>query len=116
MKDLNQCKWCEASIKIGDGPTARPEWKRWRCNGCGAFGYINDPTNEELDRVYKTAWQDSELSGTFAAGSTTEHIAYSLLNAIRWSPSTNDKCLDYGGGRGHFANALLNNPSCHLDG
>jgi len=103
---MNQCKWCGASTKVGNGPVTKPEWKRWRCNGCGAFGYINDPSHEVLSKVYETAWRDSECSGTFAAGSTNEQIASSLLDAVRFSPF-GSRSLDYGGGKGHFANALL---------
>ena len=48
---MNQCKWCCASIKIGPGPDDRADWNRWKCDGCGAFGYVNDPDPEELELI-----------------------------------------------------------------
>ena len=50
--------------------------------------------------------EDSDSSGDFAMGSTDELIAFSLLDSVKYSPITK-KCLDYGGGKGHFANALI---------
>lgn len=44
--------------------------------------------------------------GASAIGSTSEQIANSLLNAVKWTPS-NNKCLDYGGGNGHFSNTIM---------
>lgn len=101
-----KCKWCGGVTKEGRGPSTKPDWIRCRCTGCGTIGYINDPTQKELTQVYDAAWKDAESSGTYAAGSTTKQIAYSLLDAVRWSPE-GSKCLDYGGGKGFFANALL---------
>lgn len=103
---MKPCKWCGASVVVGAGPPTAPEWVRWRCNCCGAFGYVNDPSASELSEIYRTAWQDSEHHGDFAAGSTTEKIANSLLDVVKWRPS-NGNCLDYGGGKGDFAKALL---------
>ena len=98
---IDKCKWCGFSVKINEGPTDRLDWKRWRCNGCGSFGYVNDPSPDELAQVYELAWDDPHNMGAFAIGSTSEQIANSLLNAVKWTPS-NSKCLDYGGVKGHF--------------
>lgn len=104
---MMQCKWCGASTSIGKGPVAKPEWSRWRCSNCGMFGYVNEPDSGQLSQVYTSAWQDSNDSGTYAAGSTDEKIAQSLLSAVDFSPAS-VKCLDYGGGKGNFAKALVN--------
>lgn len=103
---MKQCRWCNSSVKIGLGPDHHPSWKRWKCDHCSAFGYVNDPSLEELSLVYECAWEDSGNSGRFAAGSTTENISESLLSAVKWSPS-GCKCLDYGGGKGRFAKSLI---------
>lgn len=108
-----ECRWCGSTTKIGSGPTTKSEWMRWHCDGCGAFGYVNDPSAAELDQVYAAAWQDSSHSGTFAAGSTDEKIARSLLDAMRFSP-VGVKCLDYGGGKGSFAKVLIAKGCEHL--
>jgi SAM-dependent methyltransferase len=105
-KHMSECRWCGGATQTGNGPAARPEWIRWHCNGCGAFGYVNDPSPAELSQVYETAWQDSESSGTYAAGSTDEKIARSLLDMVCFSP-TGCKCLDYGGGKGSLAKVLI---------
>ena len=103
---MNKCKWCSFSVKIDVGPADRLDWTRWRCNGCGSFGYVNDPSPDELAQVYELAWDDPHNMGAFAIGSTSEQIANSLLNAVKWTPS-NSNCLDYGGGKGHFSNTLM---------
>ena len=103
---MSECRWCGGTTRVGDGPVVRPEWMRWRCNGCGVFGYVHDPSSDELSQVYESAWQDSERSGTYAAGSTDEKIARSLLDAVNFSP-LGSKCLDYGGGKGSFAKVLI---------
>ena len=105
-KDIEDCKWCESSIKFGIGPIDRPDWKRWHCNKCGSFGYINNPSIEELSNVYQSAWGDSDDNGDFAAGSTSRKIANSLLDIVNWSPTQNN-CLDYGGGKGNFTISLI---------
>lgn len=102
---MNVCRWCGNKTIVGDGPAARPEWQRWYCNSCGAFGYVNDPGIDELNKVYEAAWQDSGSTGTFAAGSTDEKIARSLLDVVSFSPM-GSKCLDYGGGKGGLASVL----------
>lgn len=103
---MGQCKWCGGSTVVGSGPFLKPSWKRWRCNACGVFGYVNEPSPDDLSEVYKSAWQEPNLGGAFAAGSTTAQIANSLLSAVKWTPSAGN-CLDYGGGKGYFASALL---------
>ena len=103
---MYQCKWCYSAIKIGKGPAAVPEWKRWQCTKCGSFGYVSEPDNEALSQLYQSAWQDPNRIGSFAAGSTNELISHSLLKAIRFSPN-GCNCLDYGGGKGYFTKALL---------
>ena len=79
---MSECLWCGSATRIGNGPVGRSEWIRWRCNSCGAFGYVNAPSPDELSQVYYRAWQDSERKGTYAAGSTDEKIARSLLDAV----------------------------------
>ena len=102
---MSECRWCGSATKVGSGPAARSEWIRWHCNGCGAFGYVNDPSSDELSQAYETAWQDSERTGSYAAGSTDEKIARSLIDAVGFSP-LGCNCLDYGGGKGSLAKAL----------
>ena len=103
---MRECRWCGADTELGSGPASRPAWKRWHCNGCGAFGYVNSPNAGELSQVYETAWQDSGYSGAFAAGSTDEKIAHSLLNAVNFK-AIDSKLLDYGGGKGNLAKVLI---------
>ena len=38
---MKACIWCDALVEFGQGPSVRPAWKRWKCKGCGVFGYIN---------------------------------------------------------------------------
>jgi len=106
---MNGCRFCGNTTtkkKIGCGPATKPEWGRWHCNGCGSFGYIDNPGVDDLGRIYETAWQDTDRSGAFAAGSTDLKIARSLLDAINFDTSQSH-CLDYGGGRGVLAQALV---------
>lgn len=103
---MNNCKWCGAPTNKGSGPPLRPEWKRWRCRGCGSFGYVDEPSDQELDLIYQVAWKDSETHG-YAAGSTDEKIANSILNAVNFPSLGFSKCLDYGGGKGYVARALI---------
>lgn len=76
------------------------------CKGCGSFGYIKDPNHKQLKTIYKEAWHDSALTGRFAAGSTSARTAESLIFAVKAS-SNLGTCLDYGGGHGVLAEALL---------
>jgi SAM-dependent methyltransferase len=110
---MNKCKWCNADVIVGKGPNAKPEWRRWHCSRCGCFGYFHDPNSLELAEVYKAAWADSAQKGSYAAGSTDELIAYSLLKAIKFLP-VNSSCLDYGGGKGFFAKVLAENNCKHV--
>lgn len=77
---MDSCPWCGCSIKRGKGPQVKSDWERYRCNGCGTYGYLDNPTVDELGQVYADAWQVSDTAGSFAAGSTDANIARSLLN------------------------------------
>lgn len=103
---MRECRWCGSTIRLGKGPATRPEWLRWHCINCCAFGYVDNPGSEALIKVYETAWQDSNCSGTYATGSTDEKIGHSLLDVVHFAP-LGVKCLDYGGGKGCFAKALI---------
>jgi len=81
-------------------------WKRSFCSGCGAIGYVNDPSLDEINKIYLTASGNPKHSNEFAFGSTTEKIAKSLLLTSNWHP-TEDFCLDYGSGGGSFSKVLL---------
>lgn len=105
---LIECKWCKSSLVQGGGPKSHPEWDRWKCKGCGSFGYVKNPNSAELSDIYKSAWSEPANSGAFATGSTDEGIANSLLKAVQF-PATdicNVTCLDFGGGSGYFAKVL----------
>jgi len=103
---MSKCIWCGGQTVINNGPATRLDWQRWRCKSCGMFGFVNCPSLEDLSAVYETAWKDSASSGSYAAGSTDEKIARSLLAAIDFK-SNGSNCLDYGGGRGAVARALI---------
>lgn len=107
------CKWCGSIVETGPGPASVPEWKRWRCIKCNSLGYIAEPDADDISRVYQTAWENSDAAGDFAAGTTTEQIASSLLEVVGWR-ETGGRCLDYGGGKGQLACALVNNGCMNL--
>lgn len=110
---MSECRWCGGVTRAGQGPGVRPDWTRWHCDACGSYGYVNDPTPAELSRVYESAWQDAETSGSYAAGSTDENIARSLLDAVGFWPE-GSKCLDYGGGKGSLTRVLAERGCQHL--
>jgi len=101
-----KCKWCNSDAVNGAQPDLEKELTRWLCTGCGAMGYIKDPTAEELVQIYKKAWKDSNNIGRFAAGSTSKRMASSLISVFCGS-TVRGSCLEYGGGHGKFAEALL---------
>lgn len=105
-KKIIKCKWCGAEAAIGNAPKRMPTWDRWLCKGCGSIGYCIDPSLDELNHVYQTAWHDAVGSGQFAAGSTSERIAYSLISVLV-GQSKLGSCLDYGGGKGVLAKTLV---------
>jgi 2-polyprenyl-3-methyl-5-hydroxy-6-metoxy-1,4-benzoquinol methylase len=100
-----KCKWCSSRLITGPGPTVKPDWYRWKCGGCGSFGYVNPPTSQQLEDIYNEAWDDAESTGTYAAGSTEERISGSLLKAVGYL-KYGGSCLDYGAGRGLFTRTV----------
>jgi SAM-dependent methyltransferase len=70
------------------------------------MGYYRNPEPGELEAIYREAWRDPTFSGRFAAGSTSQEIAASILSAMT-TGSEITACLDYGGGSGGMAAALL---------
>ena len=99
------CKWCNSST-IKSIPFSRfNKRSRWLCKDCGAIGYIQDPSANELTDIYKAAWNNN-ISNRFASGSTDGRIATSLIKALCGS-KVRGSCLEFGGGHGKFANALL---------
>ena len=100
-----ECKWCKSETKQTDPPEIRPDWGRWVCNGCGAMGFYADPTSDQLCEIYKEAWFDPEKEGSFAAGSTSESIAGSIIK-MGISGDFQKKCVDYGSGKGVLAKGL----------
>lgn len=105
----NECKWCGQNTLLDESPASYPHWTRWVCSGCGSFGYVQDPSMEELDKVYQQAWGNSCTSGGYATGSTNASIAESLLRVVKFDTDSEDlsKCLDYGGGNGELARVLI---------
>lgn len=101
-----KCKWCKAKDVNGKATVQFMKFGRWLCAGCGAMGYIKEPTSEELVKIYEKAWKDSNDSGRFAAGTTSKRIAKSLISLF-CGDLVRGTCLDYGGGHGEFAKALL---------
>lgn len=99
------CKWCRSQVEFGKSPRQVPEWGRWQCKSCGAIGYRKDPGIDELSAIYVAAWHDSIKTGKFAAGSTSEVIADSILSVMTDGLYLGS-CLDYGGGKGVFAKSL----------
>ena len=108
-----KCKWCNSLTVRGIPPSQIKEFDRWLCTGCGAIGYIQDPSAEELSEIYKKAWKDANDSGRFAAGSTNVKIANSLLAAFCGS-TVHGSCLEYGGGNGKFSEALLDHKATDI--
>jgi hypothetical protein len=43
------------------------------------MGYYRNPEPGELEAIYREAWRDPTFSGRFAAGSTSQEIAASIL-------------------------------------
>lgn len=66
------------------------------------------PSTDDLTALYADAWEEERPSDEFAIGATSLAISQSLLAASGWQVSDDAKCLDYGGGRGEFALALIN--------
>jgi len=101
-----KCKWCNFNVVTGTSPIHSERRDRWLCSGCGAIGYIKEPTVEELVQIYKKAWKDSNNTGGFAAGTTSTIIASSLISVF-CGPIVQGSCLEYGGGHGKLSEALL---------
>jgi SAM-dependent methyltransferase len=101
-----KCKWCNFNIVTGISQIQSKRRDRWLCSGCGAIGYIREPTVEELVKIYKKAWKDSKNIDCFAVGTTSTTIADSLISVF-CGPIVRGSCLEYGGGHGKLAEALL---------
>jgi SAM-dependent methyltransferase len=91
---------------IGISPIHSEGRDRWLCTGCGAIGYIKEPSAEKLVQIYKKAWKDSNNTGRFAAGTTSTTIARSLISVF-CGTIVQGSCLEYGGGSGKLSEALL---------
>jgi SAM-dependent methyltransferase len=101
-----KCKWCNSITVNGAPPAHEKEFARWLCTGCGAMGYIKDPTAEELVQIYKKAWNDTNDTGRFATGTTSTRVACSLISVFCGS-TVRGSCLEFGGGHGKLAETLL---------
>lgn len=108
------CNWCGQKTCNIPGPLVRPHWHRSQCTGCGALTYQALPSPDDLAAVYAMAWEEERPSDEFAIGATSEAISCSLLRAAGWQLSAQSKCLDYGGGRGEFSLALINQGCKHV--
>lgn len=103
-----KCRWCRSKIiKVFDRKSS-PDWGRWQCTKCQSFGYISPPTDEQLSQVYADAWEKDQGRPSFATGSTDYHIATSILASAECRLE-GLRCLEYGGGSGYFARAILSN-------
>ncbi|WP_018970505.1 class I SAM-dependent methyltransferase [Rubritalea marina] len=105
IQEKSQCRWCEGITKQGIGPIKRPNWNRWQCCNCGAIGYNDLPSEEELNELYLNAWVENDTSDRFATGSTDLGISRSLLKSVQFNHD--GRCLDYGGGTGQLASVLV---------
>ena len=100
-----KCPWCGTILADNFAEQSSSKFSRYICSGCGSIGYINLPSSVDLQSVYKNAWVNANTVGRFAAGATSEETASSLIKIANISQK--DTCLDYGGGKGKFAKALI---------
>jgi 2-polyprenyl-3-methyl-5-hydroxy-6-metoxy-1,4-benzoquinol methylase len=100
------CKWCNSLDRLESDSDVSSDWKRWQCKGCGTFGYVVEPTIDELSKIYNSAWDEETKNGEFATGGTDSTIALSILKSAGYALTNSGPCLDYGGGKGNFARVL----------
>lgn len=88
------------------------QWREagfWKCDSCGLFFRNPMPTSQELDAYYAGAWSDANKhrAGT---GGTDERLANVYAGALATELGRKElgnlKIVDFGAGRGDFANAL----------
>jgi SAM-dependent methyltransferase len=107
IREQMSCRWCGGHAVIGDGPSSKPDWSRYKCQCCGTIDYLTLPDQITLSEVYQSAWGASHSHGIFAAGSTNESISTSLLDAVGWHDVVGVS-MDYGAGKGYLSRAMAN--------
>ncbi len=101
---FNRCPLCEAS-PIGNASYAL---NLSLCPQCGLRFRNPQPTDQELELIYREAYSDDEVAaGSEAMAGTTDSIATQYARQLsRLAPLSGRRVVDYGAGLGSMSRAL----------
>lgn len=98
-----ECRWCGSQTTTFPAPPSVPHWPRYDCAGCGTIAYRDVPGEEALAEIYAQGW---EVDDSFFTGVTAAKLSKSLLRGLVGHDRPLGKVLDFGAGKGAFAEVL----------
>jgi len=104
MEKYQDCRYCGGTTLDHCGNAAFV-----KCQNCGLVARNPFPSPEDLDRLYKTSWNEPDVN-LAETGSVDEMLAVQYVQALEKSIGRSVKdlrLLDYGAGKGALMKALV---------